>query len=143
MRNLANTAASSPANRFTRPVCPQCASFRWVIATKVGFFGADLTERRLVLASHCSGVTKITAKPSYSSLSHLQQCPLLAAGSGGGKSSPGGHTECVSFSPSWSPCSTGSAPETQMNLFHKRYHTARACMRDEHALRKRSNRDNR
>lgn len=49
-----------------------------------------------------------TISPSY-----LQPCPLLVAVSAGGRSSPGGRTECVSFSPSVSPCNTGYAPETQ------------------------------
>lgn len=49
------------------------------------------------------------------SLSYLQRCPLPVAVSVGGRSSPGGRTGCVSFSPSVSPCSTGYAPETQDN----------------------------
>lgn len=44
---------------------------------------------------------------------HLQPCPPPAAGSAGGRSSPGGRTGCVSSSPSASPCSTGYAPETR------------------------------
>lgn len=48
--------------------------------------------------------------------SYLRRCPLPAAVSAGGRSSPGGRTACVSFSPAVSPCSTGSAPETQQTL---------------------------
>lgn len=48
--------------------------------------------------------------------SYLRRCPLPAAVSAGGRSSPGGRTACVSSSPAASPCSTGSAPETHQTL---------------------------
>lgn len=41
---------------------------------------------------------------------------LLAAGSGGGRSCPGGHRGCASFFPSVSPCSTSYAPGTQNDI---------------------------
>lgn len=130
-----------------------------VDATRTHSSSKNSKQTKLFQVDLTTGGTRTSAPAAHSSPSHLQQCPLPAAGSGGGKSSPGGHTACVSFSPSWSPCSTGSAPERRQNerdscdvapkhswrcsILLKCYHMAPVCMRGEHVVGKKQGRDNR